>query len=237
MNTKNPYISVVIPAFNEEKYLPQCLKALQNQTFKDFEIIVVDNNSTDETAEIAKKADTKVVEEKRQGTTFAQEKGFSSARGSIIARTDADTIVSPNWLSLIAKTFRENPDVVALTGSFDSPYKTFPNLLFHLATLIFVSFTQILTGHPALHGPNMAVRKDAWKKVKIHNYDSLVHEDIDLACHLSKIGKILFLPHLKTTYSLRRIKKPVSLFVEYPIRYFKTIFLHHPGLKRHKILI
>jgi len=58
-------ISVIIPVFNEEKFLPRCLESLKNQKFKDFEIIVVDNNSTDKTAEIAKKFNVILVSEKK----------------------------------------------------------------------------------------------------------------------------------------------------------------------------
>ena len=71
MKNGSPAISVVIPAFNEEKYLPACLEALKKQTFKNYELIVVDNNSTDKTAQIAKKFGARVVKEKKQGRNMA----------------------------------------------------------------------------------------------------------------------------------------------------------------------
>src|SRR5437764_1091468 len=111
-----PKISVVIPAFNEEAYIGKCLDAIQRQTFQDFEIIVVDNNCTDKTAEIAKKYNAQVVQETTQGLTYAREKGFSVARSEIIARTDADSTPDPTWLQIIYDTFTNNPDVVAITG-------------------------------------------------------------------------------------------------------------------------
>ena len=65
---QKPVISVIVPAYNEEKFLPQCLEALKNQSFNlPYEIIVVDNNSTDLTGEIARNAGVKVVLEKRKG--------------------------------------------------------------------------------------------------------------------------------------------------------------------------
>lgn len=93
---KNSKISVIIPAFNEENFLPKCLESLKKQDFKDFEIIVVDNNSKDKTSEISKKFGVKILKEKNQGAAFAREAGFLKARGKIIATTDANTILPRN---------------------------------------------------------------------------------------------------------------------------------------------
>lgn len=225
---KPPLISVVIPAYNEEKYIGKCLSSINSQTFKDFEIIVVDNNSNDKTAEIATKLGAKVVKEKIQGMTPAREKGFKEANAEIIARTDADSTPPPNWLNDIYQTFSTHPDVIAITGSFTSPYNYLPNELFHYFIIGFVHLTKILTGHIPLHGPNFALKKSAWEKIKVHMDDSIVHEDIDLSCHLSKVGNMLFLPHLTIPYSLRRWRKNFFYtIVEYPTRYMRTIRLHH----------
>src|ERR1035437_5009908 len=111
-------ITVVVAAYNEEKDLPKCLTAITTQDFPkdDYEIIVVDNNSTDKTAEIAKGFGARVITESKQGNTFAVKKGMDSASGEIIANTDADTVVFPDWLATIKKIF-EDPKVVAATGS------------------------------------------------------------------------------------------------------------------------
>ena len=89
-----PHLSVVIPAYNEEQYLPACLRALRQQ--KDappFEVIVVDNASTDSTACIAGQFGAHVVAEPRKGVARARQSGFEAARAPIVASTDADTIV------------------------------------------------------------------------------------------------------------------------------------------------
>lgn len=234
MSKKSPFISVVIPAYNEEDYLSYCLTSLNKQTYKNFEIVVIDNNSTDKTAKIAKDLGARVVKEKKQGIIPAREKGFTVARGEIMARTDADTIVPPDWLEKIAQVFAQNPDLVALTGSFTSTSKLITPLL-KLYTFLFVKTGRLLTGHTHLHGPNMAIKKSVWKKVKVHQDDTLVHEDIDLSCHLAEMGQIIFVPQITTTYSLRRVeKKPADIFLEYPIRYLRTIWIHHPWGRRHK---
>jgi len=111
-------ISVVIPAYNEERYLRRTIRSLKNQTLKANEIIVVDNGSTDKTKEVAESLGAKVIIEKRKGVGFARRAGFEKALYDIIVTTDADTIFPKNWLSRIEKTFAENPRVIAVGGPY-----------------------------------------------------------------------------------------------------------------------
>jgi glycosyltransferase involved in cell wall biosynthesis len=102
-------ISVVIPALNEERYLGKCLESLMRQDYHhSFEIIVVDNGSTDNTVSIANSYGVNVISEFRRGAAWARQRGFESATSAIIASTDADTILPVNWLSQIDLLFREN---------------------------------------------------------------------------------------------------------------------------------
>lgn len=241
MAVKKPAISVVIPAFNEEKYLSSCLESVKKQTFTDFEIIVVDNNSTDSTAEIARQYGARVVSEKVQGMIPARERGFKEAHADIIARTDADSVVSTTWLSQIFRIFEDHPEVVAITGGFTS----FPGVNWFINRILtiyirigFYGFSRLLIGHYPLVGPNNALRKSVWQKVIIHADDKMVHEDMDLACHLAEYGEIYYYPALTATFSMRRWKKRfLYTLVDYGIRYFRTIHLHHPWLKRHKKIL
>lgn len=243
MNSNNPKISVVIPAHNEEKYLPACLYALQRQTIKDFEVIVVDNNSTDQTAQIAKKFEVKVLKENKVGITFARDTGFSAASSSIIARTDADTVVSPQWLETIYEIFKKHPETVAITGLWKLPDKPILNLIYYIyLNSVFNLSAKLMLGHILLLGSNMAIQKNAWEKIKdkIHSDDTLVHEDIDLSCHLAEIGRLVFVPQLETSFSPRKLQNNILrglwlYLVKYPIRYFRTVFLHHSILHSHKI--
>jgi glycosyltransferase involved in cell wall biosynthesis len=239
MKNGKPAISVVIPAFNEEKYLPSCLESISQQTFRDFELIVVDNNSTDKTEEIAKKFGAIVVKETIQGMIPARERGFKEAKAEIIARTDADTKVTPNWLQIIYSTFQKHPEAVAMTGAFISPTKKIPDkLISSQIKLIQVKLAKLFTNHIHLIGFNMALRKSAWEKINCHTNDKQVHEDIDLSCHLSEIGKILYVPGMKVVFSFRRITnnpiKGISDYLgDYVIRYIKTINLHNSHIHKH----
>jgi glycosyltransferase involved in cell wall biosynthesis len=114
-------LSVVIPAYNEEKTISRCLGALSRQTTdQEFEVILVDNNSTDATAQIAKKyskvLQLQIIEEKKKGRSPARKKGFSAAREEIIFSTDADTTVPEAWIENMLTHF-EDERIVAVTGT------------------------------------------------------------------------------------------------------------------------
>ncbi len=243
MNSKDPQISVVIPAYNEEKYLPSCLSAFKKQTFRDFEVIVVDNNSTDKTSQIGKTYGVKVLKEEKIGITFARDIGFASAASSIIARTDADTVVSPNWLETIYEIFKTQPETVGITGLWKLPEKPILNLISYIyLNSVFNLGAKLFLGHIQLLGSNMAIRKEAWEKIKdeIHANDKLIHEDMDISCHLAEIGKLSFVPQLETSVSMRKLEnnflKGLWLYLgKYPIRYFRTVLLHHSMFHSHKI--
>ena len=172
-------ISVVIPAYNEEAYIGKVLKSLNNQTFKPDEIIVVDNNSNDKTVSIAQKLGAKIVSEKKQGMIHARNKGFNSARFEIIARCDADVVVSKNWVKKILENF-ENKNIDALSG----PVIYHDSLLKSVSTIPSYIYLELLRavskGNRYLIGMNMVITKSIWNRVKnkVNLDDKKVHEDI-----------------------------------------------------------
>ncbi|MCL5427597.1 MAG: glycosyltransferase family 2 protein, partial [Candidatus Marsarchaeota archaeon] len=95
---KRPEISVVVPAVNEERYIGYMFEGLSRQVFRNFEVIVVDGNSTDKTRDIARANGAKVIIEKRRGIGRARNVGAMTARGRIIVFIDADTKPSPTFL-------------------------------------------------------------------------------------------------------------------------------------------
>src|SRR6266446_10756886 len=99
MPNKSLTLTIVIPVFNEQDHLAACLRAIGVQTIRPDEVIVVDNNSTDDSAEIAQQFPfVRLVREKQQGVLFAKNKGFKSAKSDIIGRIDADTILPQRWV-------------------------------------------------------------------------------------------------------------------------------------------
>ncbi|MGX9728685.1 MAG: glycosyltransferase [Candidatus Electronema sp. VV] len=114
-----PELSVIIPAWNAEKTLPLCLEALKRQTVaRDrFEVIVVDDGSSDSTAEIARRCAARCHSQENQGPAAARNKGVSLAQGSLIFFTDADCVPDPTWLEEMAAPFAR-PDVAAVKGAY-----------------------------------------------------------------------------------------------------------------------
>lgn len=220
-------ISVVIPAYNEEKYLPACLGAFLKQETPPDEIIVVDNNSTDATALIAKQYGAKVVKERRQGMIYSRNKGFNTAKYNIIARCDADSIVSSNWIKQIKKSFTPE-NIIAITGpcyyydlqylcKYESMHKLFINTLYFKPS-------KIILGHEVLFGSNMALSRQAWMKIKneVCTNDKAVHEDMDLTIHLRQYGNIKFERNLIASISARRLRSAKTL-IDYPSRWIKSL--------------
>ena len=108
-------VSVVIPAYNEEKFIRKALKSVTNQLVDADEIIVINNNSSDKTVEITRSFSVRIIDEKKQGMISARNTGFDNAKYDIIARIDADVQVPPDWIQRIKRNF-EKKKIDALTG-------------------------------------------------------------------------------------------------------------------------
>ncbi len=118
-------ISIIIPAHNAEKTLGACLDALQNQTgvSTPYEILVIDDGSTDQTGQIAKDKQVKLYKTpQKSGASTARNIGIQHANGDILCFTDADCLPKPNWLSEMIHPF-ENPDIVGCKGIYESTQK------------------------------------------------------------------------------------------------------------------
>ena len=223
-------VSLIIPVFNEEKYITLCLESLEKQTEKPNEIIIVDNNCTDNTINIVKKykksLPIKIVKEKKKGVVFARNKGFSKAKGDILARCDADSILPKNWIKKIKENFSKNK-IDGLTGPiifYDFLLKT------SFFSKIYLLLMKILQKGETLLGPNMAISKKIWEKIKkeVCFDEKNIHEDIDLSLHILKNnGKIIYDFNLIVYASSRRIvKTPWIFFLNYPWRLVKNLLSH-----------
>lgn len=219
-------ISVVIPAYNEEQAIGACLDSVISQIRPGDEIIVIDNNSTDRTAQIAKRYPVRVVPELLQGFTPARNRGFTEASNEIVARVDADGLMVPGYLDAVRAVFSEDPHLLGATGPVyfhDLPVRLrfpFPGNSLYM---------RLVGCWPALLGPSMVITKTAWNQVKdeIHCNDREVHEDMDLTYHIQKYGKIAFDKRLKATTSSRRmVHQPKSYFWDYSLQNFRTVLIH-----------
>lgn len=210
-------ISVVIPAFNEERVIGKCIEAVKNQTLhrKEYEIIVVDNNSTDKTAEIAKKLGATVMPyTQKQGFSAAKQFGTKKARGEIIAYTDADSIPDKYWLERIKKLM-QNKKLVCVGGTILSSEDTMTNFSFIIYDLI--ARAHQLVDIPLIWSPNMAVRKDAFMRAGGFNTALKTSEDWEFIARIQKkfgTHTILYTNALRVKTSPRRQKK-ISAMIPY----------------------
>lgn len=222
-------VSVVIPVYNEEKYIKNCLNSLINQSEEPDEIIVVDNNCIDKTIKIVKKyKNIRIIREAIQGMTPARNTGFNQAKYEIIVKCDADSILSPDWIKNIKNDFARNTDIIAVSV----PMRLVDIGAIGRSTIpfyIYLFIPKLLVGFYYLIGPGYALKKSAWNKVKseICLDDKKVHEDIDISFHLKKHGKIFHDGKNAVNSSARRIiSNPFSFFGEYIYRFFKMYWDH-----------
>ncbi len=227
-STQSLPISVVIPALNEEREIECCLEGLFRQTHAAFEVIVVDNGSTDATASLAEAWGVRVIKEPQRGISCARQAGFKAARGTLVASTDADTVVRPNWLTRIEEVFRDQPQVVGVFGPFryqpHSSPNAFANRLIPLcsAGLVSAQWATCKLGRPHFPGSNFAVRREAFFEVcgfrspenaTFYSY----WEDVQLGLKLNRIGEIRYLPDLVVSASGRKLRS-VRQNVLYPAK-------------------
>lgn len=177
-------ISVIIPAYNEEKGIAKTIKRIPKEVF---EIIVVDNNSTDKTAEVAKKLGAKVIKETRQGYGYALQKGFAVARGDIIVTTDADgQYPEEKILELVDYLQKENLDFLNCSRF---PIKNKSSLSFTriLGNKILTFFANKLFGLRLKDSQSgmMIFRKDILKKINLRSGDMPLSQELKIKTALA----------------------------------------------------
>ncbi|HUW22072.1 MAG TPA: glycosyltransferase [Candidatus Bathyarchaeia archaeon] len=197
---QKPDFSIIVPTYNEEKYIFQCLEAIKNQNFTgSWETIIIDSFSTDKTVAIAKQFNTKLFQAKREGPGLAKRTGCLKAQADLIALTDADICLPRNWLQKAYQNL-QNPLVSATGGPYlyreMSKPLAFINKTIHL---------WLLKSFQALPGGSIAFRRQDYFNVGGIPTGVTFGEDVYISRKLSKIGKILVDPKLTVIESGRRI--------------------------------
>ncbi len=202
-------ISIVIPAYNEEKYLPTTLEAIKNQAHPDFdcEIIVADAQSTDRTAEITKKYGARIISVPKLNPAIARQKAIEISNGEIICCIDADTQIPQGYLKLIVREFHDDQETVGLTGIIEGcGDNSFLNFLYKWANTLFAKLNFLL-GQTGFQGQSFAFKKTAFMKIGGFNTSLHTGEDFDLGIRLSKIGKVKLIPYTFGISSTRRSRE------------------------------
>jgi glycosyltransferase involved in cell wall biosynthesis len=233
-------LSFVVPAYNEEAYLPACLESIlaQTQGLSDaVEIIVVNNASTDRTREVALKfIGVRVVDETRKGLTFARQAGFAASTGELIANVDSDSRLTPGWVERVLAEFARDPKLVSLSGPFiyydlSPKQRATVQIFYSAAFLVYAINRYVLRAGSMVQGGNFVLRRDALEK--IGGFDTKIAfygEDTDIARRMNQVGKVKYTRHLKMFSSARRLKHEGMLRIaaRYTLNYFWTTFSKKP---------
>ena len=224
----NPVVSIVVPAFNEERSIGKCVASLQKQDFtKPYEIIIVDNNSTDKTAALAKEHGARVISEGKKGRGAARQAGFATARGIYILSTDADSVVPTDWVRQLYEVL-ERGKSVAVTGPMKitelSPFtQWFVNTMQPLSMKV----TKLFFGYMILAGFNFGIRKDIFEKSGGFDTSLNAMEDVELAKSVEKLGAIAFLEKVVVQVSARRWERGIiRASLDYIMPFLTYEFLH-----------
>ncbi len=177
--------SVIVPVLNGEATLGDLLAALKNQAGAGvFEIIVVDNGSTDRTIEIARSCGVTVLHQPIRGPSAARNLGLHHARAEIVVFTDSDTIPSRRWLASLLAIFAD-PDVIIATGPILGWKPTTAAERYSSARVIFSrKNTAEHPRYPYAAGMNIAVRRKNAIGIGAWDESMTSGEDVDFCCRL-----------------------------------------------------
>jgi len=200
-------VSVIIPIYNGERYLDSCLTAIRQSAYAPYEIIVVDNGSTDESVETARRHGVGIVScPGPSGPGAARNRGAYLAKGQILLFVDADVVVKPDTLSQVVATFQEKPDVAAVFGSYDDRPSA-QNFLSQYKNLVHHFVHQHARSEAVTFwGGCGAIRKEIFHKIGGYDqakYPNASIEDIEMGSRMHRSGyrivldKQLQVKHLK----------------------------------------
>jgi len=126
--SKKPLISVIVPAYNVEEYLAACLDSILRQTFSDYEIILINDGSTDRTAEIISQYSSnpriRVHTQQNSGISVARNQGIKMSRGQYICYVDSDDIIAETYLEKLITPLLQNPEIDITVCGYQEVYQT-----------------------------------------------------------------------------------------------------------------
>ena len=209
MDTFEPIdtVSIIVPAFNEERYIKKTLSSIRGQSIieeypKFFELIVVDNGSTDNTVDIAKRYADKVIIENRKGKLTARNTGIRESSRNIIVAADADIYFPCFWLNTLLEPFNniENPyntNIAGVSGSIYNPnIPGIPTFVYNIAH--FIDKTIVYPNN--MSGANSAFWKHHYYELggfneninQLNAEEMHQEEERDFGTKLTQLGKVVF---------------------------------------------
>jgi len=235
-------LSIIIPTLNEENYLPRLLNCIEKQNFKDYEIIISDAESKDETVEIAKDFGCKIV--KGGLPSMGKNAGAEASKGDLILFLDADVLLPDNFFKNTLKEFKERNLDITTFCLIPMSKSRIPKLLFN----VFYNYPLRIFEKRWRHGAmGILAKKELHKSLKGFDEEIKIGEDHYYIQQGSKLGKFGVIKTTKIFTSLRRFRTEgwirvglkyclVETYMKFfgPIR--KDIFKYEFNYSKNKIL-
>jgi len=240
-----PTVSIVVPAFNEERRIRACVVAAIEQTEPADEILVVDNRSTDSTLRVLESLQREFPEaplrvfrqDEEQGLVPTRNFGLDRAIGEVIGRIDADSVLEPGWVQEVRRLFRD-PEVDAATGPviyYDMPLRRFGH---QADDAVRRAMLRLARDYHFVFGSNMALRASAWRDIRTvvcRDLGDEMHEDIDLSIHLQRCDhRVVYSSAMVAGMSARRLDDNARDYANYVMRWERTYDAHgiaNPALR------
>jgi glycosyltransferase involved in cell wall biosynthesis len=232
-----PTVSIVIPAYNEERSIRASVVAAIEQTRPAHEIFVVDNASTDGTRAVLESLRIEypaaplvlLRQDAEQGLVPTRNLGLDHATGEVIGRIDADSVLEPTWVEAVQEVFAD-PTVDGATGPmiyYDMPLRRFG---LRADDGLRRAILRLAREYHFLFGSNMALRATAWPDIRdvvCRDGADLMHEDIDISIHLAQRGhRVAYASKMVAGMSARRLDDSPRDFYHYVGRWERT-YDHH----------
>ena len=210
--TLAPRIAVVIPCRDDAGYLEACLAALAAQSHPADAVIVVDNDSTDASAAVARSFGAILVHEATIGIWPAAARGYDEAleHADIIARLDADSRPHPDWIARLVRAFVADPSLGVLTGGAEfyggTPLQNYLGERWYIGGGHY--WIKKWLGIPLVFGSNFAMRTRVWERVRgqVDRGNARIHDDLDLTIRLRSSDGVRYDPQLRMPVSARPVQ-------------------------------
>ncbi len=196
-------LSIIIPTYNEEDYLPTLLESIKSQKFKDYEIIVADANSCDDTVRIAKDFGCNIVEGGMPGV--GRNKGANAAQGEILLFLDSDLELTPNYLEELISEFEYEKLDIGITQINPLSEKRRDKILHDLANWFMIAFEKIKPHGAGCYG--IVSKKELHEKYSGFNEDLTFGEDTDYIERIAKEHTFKVLRNPVINVSTRRLEE------------------------------
>ncbi len=201
-----PLVSVIVPAYMEEKFLGKCLRSIRNQTYGgEIEIIVIDSNSSDGTRDIAQKQADTVINLKGRGIAKARNAGVKASKGGLLLFLDADTMVSRNMIEECVKNFEKDGVVGAVPAYHVSAGSFLQRMAYRLSSFI-VRFS-VIVRRPIVPTMCACYSRKVFDVCGGFNEALVTCEDFDLSKRMAKHGRVVYFGNAWAATSPRRLER------------------------------